>query len=122
MNPLHEITPKSIEQMKEDAHQKHVLAQAKKIYDKICDFANWKGRQLESISFVYNEIQEMYPENIKIMNCNGLNVYKSTISSKLNKDTFINHYITWGDTHIDKDTLSKNYTPSNYIIHTCQKL
>jgi hypothetical protein len=121
MNPLNEITSKTIERMKEDAHQKHVIAQAKKICDKIQEFANLKGTNLEMICFVYNEIQEMYPENIKIMNNNGLNVYKSTIACTSNKTILTNYYITWDDTYIDKDFVSKRYKDTNYSVQTFQK-
>ena len=122
MNPLQDLTPETIELMKNDAYERHVIAQGKKIHDHITKLIDWQARKVKSICLGSYDFSYIYPQNIKILSCNGFDVYKVAYLNKVKNDTFYEHHITWGDTNIEKDILPNIFTQKEYTIIDCKKL
>ena len=121
MNPLQEITPKTIENMKDASYQKHVIDQGKVLETKITNMINWQAKLVKSFRFGEADIGTIYPENVKILKFNGFDVYKATILYKVKKSSFNDYYLTWGDTSIE-DILQTTYSIKDYNVLDYKKL
>jgi hypothetical protein len=122
MNPLQNLTPQTLETMKDNAHKRHIFAQGKKIYDHIAKLIDWQAKNVKSVSLSTYDWKYIYPENIKLLSCNGFNVYKITILHKGKNETFDEHHITWCDTDIEKDIIPNLFTMKEYSVVECKKL
>lgn len=98
---LSDLTPEKIEQMARDGYMQKVDKQGRKIVQLIIQFIKFRGRATGSLLLSYQELGELYHENIKQLVHNGFRIHKVKMKHKNETNVFFQYIITWGNS--DKD-------------------
>ena len=114
MNPLQELTPRAIEDMKDVFYKKSVIAQGLQICDLITKTIECQAKYVNSIKSIKISDKHMYPENIALLVNNGFHVYKITGLYKVTSAKFIEYFITWDDENFEKDVYPHLYRKDEY--------